>query len=393
MRRLAAVFAGRRSDKSDAGSSVSNAERSEGSQATNASKATTTTAKGRSGFFRSLSKGSLSHQELKGRKHQMPPVSTMPDHAGSSASSSSGGPRTPSDDHESIIPVQHAQGRRSWLSQVSDVGLPLPPLPPKPTSRPYVSQHFNSRDADPLSETSSESDDVYEQDTRNSNPVSSPNLPLIAPAEYFRAITANAVLPPYAPPPLLQLPSGPLYPRSCNHPRQLRPSDSLYARVLRKRLLGRLDRFHESSLAGFANRRNVRQIPSLVLDDVAIPKTARVQPFSQGLRRWTERPCFEDRVIVYLPAEGGDDLRAERVYASAAVEALGYSEHIEALAGLYDDIGLPTASPVEPPSVVSTTPFPMTSSTTSLSSAPPSPPIKPNASLAPPPSKPLSNGS
>ena len=383
MRRLAAVFTGRRSDKSDAGSNASNTERLDRPQAANAFKPSTSPPKSRAGFFRSLSKSSLSQ----GRKHSMPPVSTMPDHIGSSASSSSGGPRTPSDDQESIVPSQHGHSRKSWLPQISDMHLPLPPVPPKPTSRPYLPQYLSNRESDPTSETSSESGDVYDHDPRRAAPVGmpGPSRPM-APAEYFHAITANALLPPFSPPPLLELPNEPSYPRSCNLSRQLQPADSLRARVQRSQLSGRPDSSHGVALAGFANRTRMPQSRSLVLDDVAIPKTARVQPFSQGLRRWTERPCFEDRVVVYLPAEqSGGEPRSERVYASAAVEALAYSEHTEALAGLYDDLNLPVMSPLQPSSVASTPQFSMTPSTSSLSSMPPSPALSPsNSSLAPP---------
>ncbi|KIP10705.1 hypothetical protein PHLGIDRAFT_115258 [Phlebiopsis gigantea 11061_1 CR5-6] len=384
MRRLAAVFTGRRADKSDAGSSASNTERSDRPQGADAFKASTPSAKSRAGFFRSLSKSSLSQ----GRKHSMPPVSTMPDHVGSSASSSSGGPRTPSDDQESLVPSQHGHGRRSWLPQVSDMHLPLPPVPPKPTSRPYLPQYLSNRQSDPTSETSSESGDGCDQDPRRTTPVGmpGPSRPMV-PAEYFHAVTANALLPPFSPPPLLELRNEPSYPRSCNFSRQLRPADSLQARVQRKQLLGRPDLSHGVALAGFANRTRMPQTHSLVLDDVAIPKTARVQPFSQGLRRWTERPCFEDRVTVYFPPEqSGGELRSERVYASAAVEALAISEQTEALAGLYDDLNLPVVSPVPSSSVASTPQFSMTpSSPSSLSSMPPSPALSPpNSSLAPP---------
>lgn len=379
MRRLAAVFTGRRSDKSDAGSSASRADRSDCSALTGTSKvsaATTKTSRSRSGFFRSLSKGSLSSPELKGRKPSVPSVSTIPDHVASSASSSSGGPRTPSDDHESLNPTPAGQGRKSWLSQVSEAALPLPlPVPSKPTSRPYLPQQFR-REYDQASETSTESESTDEQDTEPplSTPLSAPSLP-IAPRDYFRVITSNALRPPYCPPPLLHVPRGPLFPRSCNPSRQMPVNDTLHARVLRQRLLARAERISEGALAGFTGRKHAPpRLPPLVLDDVAIPKNHKVLPASQGLRRWVERPCFEDRMIVYLPPEQiGGEFRYERVYASAAVEALGYSEHIEAMAGLLDDVGSHPEAALEAPGAPSTPTFSMTPSSSSLSSMPPSP--------------------
>ncbi|EKM59231.1 uncharacterized protein PHACADRAFT_249529 [Phanerochaete carnosa HHB-10118-sp] len=388
MRRLAAVLTGRRSDKSDAGSSISHADRSERSAVADASQVsaatTTKSAKSRSGFFRSLSKGSLSAPDLKGRKRSMPSVSTIPDHVASSASSSSGGPHTPNDDYESLNPASPGQGRKSWLSQVSEAALPLPsPTPAKPTTPGYLPRPFR-RESDQTSETSSESESTDEQDAERSlsTPLSAPSLPM-APKEYFRVATTNALRPPYSPPPLVHVPRGPLFPRSCNPSRQLPVNDILHARVLRKRLLARLDHIPEGALAGFVGRKHTPQrLPSLVLDDVAIPKSYKILPASQGLRRWTERPCFEDRMIVYLPAEHmGDDFRYERVYASAAVEALGYSEHVEALAGLLGDAGSPPEVALDSPSITSTPTFSVTS-TTSLASAPPSPaPTASNPSL------------
>ncbi|GJE84204.1 hypothetical protein PsYK624_002800 [Phanerochaete sordida] len=372
MRRLAAVFTGRRSDKSDAGSSASRADRSDRSGPTASSQAsaatTTKTTKSRSGFFRSLSKGSLSK-----------------DHVASSASSSSGGPQTPSDDQESIAPPPPSQGRKSWLSQVSEAPLPLPlPVPAKPTTRPYLPR-TPRRESDQTSETSTESETTEEQDAEPplSTPWSAPSVPA-APKEYFRVITTNALRPPYSPPPLLHVPRGPLFPRSCNPSRQLPANDTLHARVLRKRLLARAERISEGALAGFAGRKHAPQrLLPLVLDDQAIPKSYTVLPASQGLRRWVERPCFEDRMIVYLPAEQvGGDCRYERVYASAAVEALGISEHVEAMAGLWEDIGLAPETALDAPAATSTTTV-STPSTTSLSSAPPSPALTASSSSLP----------
>ncbi|THG99310.1 hypothetical protein EW026_g3011 [Hermanssonia centrifuga] len=143
----------------------------------------------------------------------------------------------------------------------------------------------------------------------------------------------------------------------------------------RKRLLNRISSADGRALAGYANKPgllpNSKRL-SLVLDDTAVKSTHRIGPYSQGLRRWAERPCFEDRVIVYLPSSDSETgLRQERVYATNAVEALGYSEELELLAGL-DDIQLRedmlefSFSPVTPE-------LSFTPSTASLASAPPSP--------------------
>ena len=199
--------------------------------------------------------------------------------------------------------------------------------------------------------------------------------PPLSPAAFFRVITTNALALPFAPPPLLVVPNSPLYPRSSNLSQQLAPSDSLRVRMHRKRLLSQLDVTDQRALAGFSQRHGVpanSKRLSLVLDDVAVRKSHQVRSFSQGLRRWAERPCFEDRVIIYLPSRDDESgVRYERVTSAKAVEALGYSEELELLAAL-DEVQESTPFPVLP--TLSPTPeLSLTPSTASLSSVPPSP--------------------
>lgn len=147
----------------------------------------------------------------------------------------------------------------------------------------------------------------------------------------------------------------------------------------RKRLLARLDvtteNAAERALSPFSQRPGVpakSKRLSLVLDDIAIPKGHRVGPFSQGLRRWSERPCFEDRVIVYLPSEDAEySVRYERVSSSYAVEALGFSEELELL-GALDEVQVQDA--VFSPPLASPVPeLSLTPSTASSTSIPPTP--------------------
>lgn len=368
MRRLAAVFSGKRSDKSDAGSSASHAPSS-----SSKTLAVPAPAKSRPGFFRSLSKGSSSVPDFKNKKHAMPPVSTVPDHAGSSASSSSGGPRTPSDDHDSLVRGIHGNVRKGGISLLSDKALPKPP-------RPYIPLAHHQ---DPDTDVSSEVDSVDEQEPRRSltkQPMSP--LPPLSPAAHFRAITEKALQPPFSPPPLLHVAHSPLFPRSCNPAHELSPSDSLRARMHRTRLLRRLGSTPERVLAGFANRTLPPRHPSLVLDDVAIHKSWKVSSISQGLRQWTDRPCFEDRLLVYLP-DGDGGVQCERVSASAAVEAIAYSDAVEFMAGFYEDL-VPEQVESAQHTSAPTIPLPPTNSSTgSLTSIAPSPSLTGSTSSLP----------
>lgn len=362
----AAVFSSRRSDKSDTASNVSNNDR-----ATHADLMKSTSVKSRSGFFKSLSKPSNVQPDSKQRKnHPMLPVSTSPDHAASSSSSSSGGPTTPNDDQESLA-VPYV-GKKPWLPLPLIHDRILPPTPAGDPSRPYVPRLF-AEDKDDASSSSSHSDSIAPAPLPPSAKLVSPSQPL-TPTTYCRAITANALKPPFSPPPLLVVPNAPLYPRSCNAPSQIaRRRDDLCSRLHQTHFLRRLEAGQGvRSLAAFFNRQVAPLKPlSLIMDDNAVAQGHHVAPSSIGLRRWTERPCFEDRVLVYLPADHPDGgVRCERVFATAAVEALGFSESLELLAGLADDEAAIKDTAFAPSPASLTPPLSLTPSTASLSSLP-----------------------
>ena len=335
MRRIAAVFSSKR-DRSDAASS---------SAASTTTEQTQTTAKSSKRFFRSISR----------RSRPVDPafnsLNSGDFHPPSSSSSSSGAPTTPDDDRGSLLKVS-----------TSKVWSPLPPIPIDsslaafhrfvPTShdrksllsgpRPTPSQ---STLEDASSEECSVAPDLSRQLERS--------LPLTAPA-YLLSLTSSKLGPPYAPPPLLDVPGGPEFPRSCNARRSLSQNDSLESNMLRARLQRRLQRGDLSpsetrSIASFTGRRAAsKDRPSLLLDDTAV-RVGHIRPASVGLRKWVERPCFEDRLGVLLaenlPA-GGLNAYGEcepmwtRVEPATGcgVADLEYSLTLELLAGLYEDI-------------------------------------------------------
>ncbi|KAI0347264.1 hypothetical protein BDW22DRAFT_1342114 [Trametopsis cervina] len=382
MRRLVAAFSSKRSDKSDTASNASVADKQ--SKPTVPPKPVSAT---RPGFFKSksLSRGS-SQPDSKQRRPEMLPVSTVRDHAPSSSSSSSGGPSTPHDEVESVGPPHAAT--KSWMPIQFLHDKVLPPAPAHDPSRPYIPRLFNDSPVDDdASSSQSEEAGLLQLQLPPSAQGATVSQPL-TPSAYCIAIANNRLQPPFSPPPLLVVPNAPLFPRSCNRPQELSgPSDSIRRRLHHMRLLRRLnttpaDRY----LAPYAGRTapSTKHL-SLVLDDHAVSKTLRVSRASLGLRRWIERPCFEDRVLVYVPAENGV-VRPERVSATAAVEALGYSDALDALAGMPDeDVAVVSQDLFTEPPAPNTPTLSLTPSTASISSLPPSPvPSIPTDSAPPP---------
>ena len=367
MRRFVAALTGKRSDKSDVASNASSADRTAAAADTDKP-----APHKRTGFFKSksFSRGSSSQQENKQRNLPKPPVLTTPEHAPSSSSSSSGGPSTPHDDSESV--GHHHMKPWAPLTYLHDKV--LPPIAAQDPSKPYIPLIFSQED-DSLSVHSDELSSFRLPQTMGSMPPAQP----IMPSAYCRAIASNALEPPFSPPPLLVVSNAPLYPRSCNSPQQLsRTTESLYRQLSHRRILRQLDSTPaDRYLAPFANRKTLPpRSRSLHLDDVAIPKGYRVASSSLGLRRWIERPCFEDRVLVYLPENQNGGLICERVSATAAVEALDYSEALDALAGMpYEEVATVNQDLLASSPASLTPPLSSTPSTASFSSLPPSPAV------------------
>ncbi|RDX55590.1 hypothetical protein OH76DRAFT_1338503 [Lentinus brumalis] len=342
MRRIAAVFASKRTDRSDAASST--AASSTAASATSATDTAHSTVKPSSSkrFFRSLSRKS---------KPPLDPVvsrlSSTEIHPPSSSSSSSGAPTTPDDDRGSLL---RAPANKEWLS--------LPPVDPRLGSFHHLEPAFRDRTRSPVapplpatpSTLDTEEDDSDTEESSIALDLSkAPEraVPLAAPA-YLLALTSSNLRLPYAPPPLLHVPGRPMFPRSCNPRRSLPCSDSLETIMHRKKLQRRLHRADLSpaearSIAPFAGRRHaIKERLQLHLDDVAIT-VGCVQSHSAGLRRWVDRPCFEDRTLVLLPenipASPNGELQWTRVAPATGfgVAALEFSIALELLADLYED--------------------------------------------------------
>lgn len=163
----------------------------------------------------------------------------------------------------------------------------------------------------------------------------------------LRTMIENGQQPPFSPSPLLHVEGQPSYPRSSNSRRSLYKHDSLETLMHKARILRRLSRQdltrpEELSIVslGFSKTPPASR-PSLVLDDQAVHRAHHVRKYSQGLQTWALRPCFEDRMDVWLPEEGGHTappgtqsvLRTRVTGTNFGVAALEISEFTDLLAG------------------------------------------------------------
>ncbi|KAH9943463.1 uncharacterized protein BXZ73DRAFT_40483 [Epithele typhae] len=329
MRRIVAVFASRRSDKSDSASTAPSTRTENTTQTTKSNKAR---------FFRSISRKSKPLDPVVGR------INSTDLHPPSSSSSSSGAPTTPDDDLRSLH-----RGPKAWIST------------PALDSRLGSFHHLNSSQdarfataARPFASSPSTfhtdtDDDLSEESSLAPDPSRPPERsPPLTPPAYLLAVTENALGPPFAPPPLLDVPGLPAYPRSSNPLRALPRVESLESTLHRTRLRRRLHRdltpaeTHE--IGPSASRRSVPSPrPSLQLDDTAV-RTGHPSFHSAGLRRWADRPCFEDRFRVLVaedvpaPSTNAEPLWTRVVPAtSCGIAALEYSITLELLSGFYEE--------------------------------------------------------
>ncbi|EED84682.1 predicted protein [Postia placenta Mad-698-R] len=388
MRRIAAVFASRRTDKSDATSSHrDDASTQHAETAVDAAQKQQQLLRPKARFFRTISR--------RAPILSSPHISTEP----ASSSSSSAGPPTPDDDARSLHPD------RVYLQPFPDKAPPAEPtavraqassmIPSQSRSALTASQsasaiaavgparsalahllphprlHLNDTDDDTSDSGDSERYAEPPPRARTAHSLATPVArvpplpavvrqetararPLTA-VEYARALAQNALLPTFAPPPTLHVPDAPLFPRSCNLHSVLQSAprydgDALLPRLFHERILHRLavPDADKRALAPFTRRGKAPATrgPTLVLDDTAVPKAFApdVRRYSEGLLRWIERPCFEDRFAVYLPRDAAEQEHGEDAVVCVRVSGTGlgvaeleYSEALEALAGVFAD--------------------------------------------------------
>jgi hypothetical protein len=110
-------------------------------------------------------------------------------------------------------------------------------------------------------------------------------------------------------------------------------------RILRRLARRDLTVSEARSVASFTSRRTLpvkSQVFLSKFDDSPASNARRISNVSRGLKQWSSRPCFEDRMFVYTPGPSGrfDDIAVHNVSGGAlGVAALEVSESIELLAG------------------------------------------------------------
>ncbi|EAU84838.2 hypothetical protein CC1G_00357 [Coprinopsis cinerea okayama7 len=318
--------------------------------------------------------------------------------SGSSSGSASLSIQTPDDDHSPPAPLARSQTKRSWKAWIGGrrsaslkhrdrkdkdtvddhklpdwdpLSLPVPPSLLHPTFQSSSltdvtddEMHISSvSDFDPSSRHRSAASATY--------PIPSPS-PLAA-KHNLRISIKNSLVTSTHGGPFIQPATGPIYPRSCNRSRLLTGRrQSLHSVMLKKRLLRRIDDhiqgltpLEEASILPFGSKPTPVELvtPSVSeYNDCYPDKTASILSSCPGLRQWICRPCFEDRFVIYLAADGGEIL-CKPVSSSYAVAALEYSEVLDVmvdpdfeLPSDKETISDPPSPPPEPISTIKDTP-------------------------------------
>lgn len=391
MRRLVAAIT-RRSSKSDAG---------------NTTDSTQDLQHPKSSFFRSLSRKVSSRPvnqdadsaaDPRSKRHPIPPVNTLttqPNQAPSSSSSSSGGPHTPDDDASSFLRTVLHKGRNEPWFPPSPQAVDNPSVPPHSASQAShpppsflalpvlpplrLSQDDTEDDDSDLESSESEPSQLQPPPIPRPSLLHSHPLQLLSPVAYFHALTTSALQPPFSPPPLLDLPNLPLFPRSSNPTRSLVHNESLLSSMFKQRLSRRtlppVSPDAQIALSPLGPHKPApHPRPSLFLDDTALKDYSTVNVPSQGLKLWLNRPCFEDRLDVFLPDDPTGFVIQMPVSASTlGVAALEFTEPLELLAGLYDPQEDVPQIPVASPTLISPLSLSPSVSQPSPSLSPPSP--------------------
>jgi hypothetical protein len=160
----------------------------------------------------------------------------------------------------------------------------------------------------------------------------------------LRLSLSNKLAPRLSSPPLYHILGAPSFPRSASPVHASRRPLCLRSQVHMSHLLRRLEhdplsRPEELSIMPFGTRPTPPETRMKLppIDEESIDDK-RLTSSSPGLRRWTSRPCFEDRFVVWLPAQDNSTEFVTRIVSSAgfAVAELEFSESLETMAGLSD---------------------------------------------------------
>lgn len=267
---------------------------------------------------------------------------------------------------------QHTPLDELWVEPVPDWRPKQPPpvllAPPAHKSQPPV------LDVDDIDSDEDASSSGSDDDESVSLPHSAPALaPPITPTSVAQSrknleiLIQNSLVPPLALSPFSQLVGAPMYPRSSNPPHSLPARPSMLSAMHKTLLLRRLQRADVSTLTiaqqlnrsilPFASRPPPTPVdspsPLPWFNDRVPPIAMKLSPSSAGLRRWMTRPCFEERIAVWLPLDGVVTCQPV-VGSSLAVAELEYSAALDAMIGF----GLPPVEEEPSPMALVPTPQP-----------------------------------
>ncbi|KIY74022.1 hypothetical protein CYLTODRAFT_364275 [Cylindrobasidium torrendii FP15055 ss-10] len=248
-------------------------------------------------------------------------------------------------------PSQQAIVSRDWQPSSPPV-LRAPPPGNKP-----------SRPSDTDSDESESEEDDDDDDGRSPPRLSDRSIPHSASAmrearQYLSARLQNSIDAAFQPQdsPFLirRAKRSPVYPRSSN-PGPLPANDSLRALTLRRRLLhrltdpaARLSTAEQTSILPFSTLApppRVTQLPSVDVE-VWPHKLSSVSPHPPGLRRWVDRPCFEQQHSVWLLDANSNLTRQIVAGTRFAVPDLEFSLALEAMVDF--NVPIPVISPPKP---------------------------------------------
>ncbi|THH19849.1 hypothetical protein EW146_g1407 [Bondarzewia mesenterica] len=283
-----------------------------------------------------------------------PPVPKL-DQAQSSSSSSSGSTslRTPDDERASPMnPPIPPSSRKNWLSWTGGKPHPVALNPtsmqtPQWSTEPILEAHLPPKPASVQHEGHESEEDISESSSSESEGVRASNsmAPNLTPIEFVQALTTNNVAPAFSPSPLFYRPGSVLFPRSSNSRQSLFFQETMETTVHKKRLLRRIQQQELSpserrSLAAFGSRAasaaTRRTLPQP--DESAFPDVRHIAPHSRGLKRWINRPYFEERTVVWMAGEATGAIGWSHVKGSGfGVWALEISEGLELLADVTSD--------------------------------------------------------
>ncbi|VDC07302.1 unnamed protein product [Peniophora sp. CBMAI 1063] len=254
-------------------------------------------------------------------------------HSSSSSSTGSASLQTPDDSHSDRH--SHPKGGLAWLHWAQ----------PSPASSTSLGLGWPESVSPSRSSRAVSEDDLSEHSSLDAE---------LGPVEYFAALTSQRLEQPFSAPPLLSCPDSPLFPRSVNALSTVDSAPSLAADMHRARLLARLNKrdlsqadrvaFHAFGTrpAAKAVRRNKRRR----VDEGARYDLSQLTHASRGLRRWIDRPYFEERMALWQPDVATGNILQTAVKGSGfAVFALDVSPTLEFLAADVDAADTPTLTP------------------------------------------------